>query len=398
MFTYYATCSRFSSRRLATATVVVTFLVAPLTRTADSASVPPAQRCAAAKNKAAGKRAACLAGEEGKALLGTDSDPLRCEAAFARAFAKAETVAVSGGGACPVTGDAAEIATRVANAHAEVAAALLGTPLPECGDAARNGGEQCDGTDLGGTTCADLGYLTGGSLGCSPGCSFDTSSCRSAQFPATGQTVCWNTLADEIIPCAGTGLDGESHAGGVLSFVDNGDGTLTDLNTGLMWEKKSDDGSIHDKDQIFWSLQAIESDRDFRRTLNHTCDQAAVLPTATTACSSDADCVGVGTGRCGFAGHQDWRVPNIKELQSIAAYDRSYPALPEAFLTDCSPGCTVLECSCLGAAYNGFLWSSSRNAADLLNFRAPLWAMSLDIGSITAPFGSNFHAVAVRTP
>ncbi len=29
-------------------------------------------------------------------------------------------------------------------------------------------------------------------------------------------------------------------------FVDNGNGTITDRQTGLMWEKKTTDGSIHD--------------------------------------------------------------------------------------------------------------------------------------------------------
>lgn len=36
-----------------------------------------------------------------------------------------------------------------------------------------------------------------------------------------------------------------------MSFTDNGDGTITDNRTGLMWEKLSDDGSIHDKDTTY---------------------------------------------------------------------------------------------------------------------------------------------------
>ena len=34
-------------------------------------------------------------------------------------------------------------------------------------------------------------------------------------------------------------------------FVDNGDGTITDTKTGLQWEKKSDDGTIHDQDDTY---------------------------------------------------------------------------------------------------------------------------------------------------
>jgi hypothetical protein len=35
------------------------------------------------------------------------------------------------------------------------------------------------------------------------------------------------------------------------AYVDNGDGTITDSKTGLMWEKLSDDGSIHDWDATY---------------------------------------------------------------------------------------------------------------------------------------------------
>src|SRR6266581_8353585 len=78
-------------------------------------------------------------------------------------------------------------------------------------------------------------------------CSTQLSACQAAAqtFPATGQTTCWNS-AGAVISCAGTGHDGEIQAGGTLSYTDNGDGTITDNNTKLVWEKKSADGTIHD--------------------------------------------------------------------------------------------------------------------------------------------------------
>ena len=60
------------------------------------------------------------------------------------------------------------------------------------------------------------------------------------QFPATGQTT-------GFLP----GDDGNIQAGATLSYTDNGDGTITDNNTKLMWEKKSDDGGLHDKDNTY---------------------------------------------------------------------------------------------------------------------------------------------------
>jgi hypothetical protein len=60
----------------------------------------------------------------------------------------------------------------------------------------------------------------------------------------TGQTTAY-----------GTGSDGDLQKGTARSYTDNGDGTITDNVTGLMWEKKSDDGGIHDKDNMYtWGM------------------------------------------------------------------------------------------------------------------------------------------------
>jgi len=45
-----------------------------------------------------------------------------------------------------------------------------------CGDGIKEGTEECDGKDLGGTTCESLGF-TGGDLSCTASCTFDTSVC-----------------------------------------------------------------------------------------------------------------------------------------------------------------------------------------------------------------------------
>ena len=51
-------------------------------------------------------------------------------------------------------------------------------------------------------------------------------------------------------------VSGTIQAGATLRYVDNGDGAITDLNTGLIWEKKDDNnsGGLHDKDNTYrWS-------------------------------------------------------------------------------------------------------------------------------------------------
>jgi len=56
-------------------------------------------------------------------------------------------------------------------------------------------------------------------------------------LPKTGQTKCYDESGTEI-SCTGTGQDGEIQAGVAWPgprFTDNGDGTMTDNLTGLMW-------------------------------------------------------------------------------------------------------------------------------------------------------------------
>ena len=153
---------------------------------------------------------------------------------------------------------------------------------------------------------ADVAGALAGHVGSSP--------CPPSQLPATGQTTCWNA-SGTAVPCAGTGQDGDIRAGRPLGYTDNGNGTITDNTTGLMWEKKSSDGSLHDMSQTYtW-----ESAFAFIAQLN---------------------------AGSGFAGHTDWRLPNAKELQSIVNFENFTPAVSPAFNTGCMAACTVLTCSC----------------------------------------------------
>ena len=42
-------------------------------------------------------------------------------------------------------------------------------------------------------------------------------------------------------------------------------------------------------------------------------------------------CTGTEHGLCGHAGHRDWRIPNVKELQSIVDYGQVSPAIDPTF-------------------------------------------------------------------
>src|SRR6266436_5610359 len=82
------------------------------------------------------------------------------------------------------------------------------------------------------------------------------SGCGGCPLPATGQTMCWDSNGNAI-SCAGTGQDGEYRKGAPLAYADNGDGTVADVNTGLVWEKLSHDGSVHDKDNMYTRATAF---------------------------------------------------------------------------------------------------------------------------------------------
>jgi hypothetical protein len=77
--------------------------------------------------------------------------------------------------------------------------ACIGTPAV-CGDDVQNGLEECDGTDLAGQDCVDLDF-TGGTLACDSSCTFDATACT--------QPVCGNNTLEPGEACDGTDLDGQ---------------------------------------------------------------------------------------------------------------------------------------------------------------------------------------------
>jgi hypothetical protein len=112
----------------------------------------------------------------------------------------------------------------------------------------------------------------------------------------TGQTGCWNASGTPI-SCAGTGQDGEFQKGVSVSprFTDNADGTVKDNLTGMIWLKNANCFGVQ---------------------------------TWTNALSNSNT---LASGSCGLTDGSvagAWRLPNVKELQSLIDFGNSSPALP----------------------------------------------------------------------
>ena len=102
---------------------------------------------------------------------------------------------------------------------------------------------------------------------------------------------------------------------GENQFVDNGNGTVTDLATGLMWQKKDNTQGVDWKDAL-----------DYAKKLN-------------------------------VGGHSDWRLPNAKELQSIVDYSRSLQTSKTAAIDPIFVTTTIKDPN--GAKQFPYFWTST---------------------------------------
>jgi hypothetical protein len=265
------------------------------------AGFTPAERCQKGKNQLAGNYAACRQKAEGSLALTGDMATYtsalgRCATSFGDRWERieAKTEALPGW-TCPSVDDAAAIQSRVDAHTTNVATALAGGPLVDCPAALA-------------------------------ACGADLQACLGATCPpdgtriATGQTQCYDATGAPTA-CAGTGQDGELQKGHARTYVDNGDGTITDALTGLTWEQLTDDGSIHDWDDRYAFDDAM----------------SGKIPA-------------LNTPPC-FAGHCDWRIPNVSELQTLLDYGMPVgaTAISPPFNTSCVAGCDGTACGCTPA-------------------------------------------------
>jgi hypothetical protein len=134
-------------------------------------------------------------------------------------------------------------------------------------------------------------------------------------------------------------------------FIDNGDGTVKDNQTGLIWLKDANCLTITEKR---WDL-AVEL----------------------TGILAD--------GKCGLSDGSregEWRLPNIKEMQSLLDYNQYYPALPVG-----NPFTLVLE------PLQTLYWTSTSLPPDIELGDEYAWTVELNYGNVDRVFkqGRNWH-------
>jgi hypothetical protein len=168
-----------------------------------------------------------------------------------------------------------------------------------------------------------------------------------------------------------------------VRFTDNGDGTVTDGQTGLTWEKK---GHLDGVPVECTSAGVCPDSHDADNQYTYSADNPTGPPvTVYTVMLAQLNAGG------GFAGHTDWRLPTLAELHSLLDYaDASSPVTNAAFDTGCDSSCTGIACSCTAADLywtNDLVTSIAGNA----------WLADFSDGSVLNDSrDTDYHARAVR--
>ncbi len=142
-----------------------------------------------------------------------------------------------------------------------------------------------------------------------------------------------------------------------ISYTDNGDGTVTDNVTGLMWQQKDDDV------EYTWYEASGTNDEKYNSDTKDVC------------------------GSLSLAGYNDWRLPSKKELVTIVDYGKESPVINESYFSKVK---------------SSNYWSSvinmqmEENKHDYLNTRGITYAWSVNFRDGNTPSITAYYEEYVR--
>ncbi|PIE36159.1 MAG: hypothetical protein CSA53_08160 [Gammaproteobacteria bacterium] len=130
--------------------------------------------------------------------------------------------------------------------------------------------------------------------------------------------------------------------------------------TGLVWEVKTDDGGLHDKDNLYtWYSTDSSNNAGDAGTENGGANTQAFVDSVNAA---------------GWCGANDWRLPSRRELRSIANLSRNNPAIDADYFPN---------------TRNSYYWSSSPHAV----FSNQAWGIDFGAGGDFGDYKSADYSV-----
>ena len=180
--------------------------------------------------------------------------------------------------------------------------------------------------------------------------------------------------------------DVDGHAGFSFTKLDAGGNPLStsstswscvaDGVTGLVWETKTDDGGLHDRD---WYYSWYSSDFTTNGGDAGASDGTDVCYDP-TRCDTEKFVADVNSA--GLCGHSDWRLPTRTELLSIVDFSRFAPAIDTNYFPDTGPG--------------NWYWSSSPWTYST-DGRYAVWYIDFEVGTTVAKSkASGLHVRLIR--
>lgn len=146
---------------------------------------------------------------------------------------------------------------------------------------------------------------------------------------------------------AGFGQDGELKLGEPVRYEVLSNGCIKDQNTGLIWEKKTNNGGLNDQKWTYtWYNTNSLLNGDFVGYIKPAKSVGVTCHSSLANCNTEAYIQKLNESK--YCGYQNWRMPNLSELNALQVFDTPADNHPNRVFY------------AAGASNNsGYVWSAS---------------------------------------